>query len=159
VRAQARSSRVEKSKLRYVLEPLTEGRFSMVKGRHEWRLVGAEQGARVFAEAPTARRTAAGRISRLLVRLIQGVEHIPGMYELITEGFAALAVAPDAEAVGVEYLVVLRAVSRLGYVPQTRALDAFLSSTGYASELALQASAHKIPLARAINEALQASGL
>jgi hypothetical protein len=94
-----------------------------------------------------------------LVRLIQGVEHIPGMYELITEGFAALAVAPDAEAVGVEYLVVLRAVSRLGYVPQTRALDAFLSSTGYASELALQASAHKIPLARAINEALQASGL
>ncbi|MDB5224703.1 MAG: repair protein RecO, repair protein RecO [Candidatus Adlerbacteria bacterium] len=159
VRASARSSRAEKSKLRYVLEPLTMGRFSLIRGRHEWRLTGAEAAERAFSAALPERRTAAGRISRLLIRLIQGQEPVPALFDVVESGFAALASVPDDEAVGVEYITVLRIVSLLGYLPQSRALEQFVGTSSYGRDLNLQAGSMKPALAKAINTALEVSGL
>ena len=72
VRARAQSARVEKSKLRYGLEQLNRGRYSFVKGKHEWRLVGVEEVSRALLAPTIAERRVAGRIAKLLLRLMPG---------------------------------------------------------------------------------------
>src|SRR3989344_164867 len=57
VRAMARSARAESSKLRYVLESFTHARFTLLRGKNEWKLVGVEQASRVCAGASYARST------------------------------------------------------------------------------------------------------
>src|SRR5690242_20457595 len=73
LRAKATSTRAESSKLRYGLEPLTHARFSFVQGRYEWKLTGVEVEGKLLSPRSDA-RAAAGRISKLLLRLIRGEE-------------------------------------------------------------------------------------
>ena len=74
VRAKATSTRAESSKLRYGLEALSLARFSFVQGRYEWKLTGVEAISRELLPPTLAARVAAGRIAKLLLRLVQGQE-------------------------------------------------------------------------------------
>lgn len=156
VRASARSTRVDVSKLRYGLEPLTAARYSFVKGRHEWRLVQVEEPRNAFTRALPAQRTAAGRVSQLLLRLIQGAEHSPLLYKDVTDGFALLAATPQTAEV--EVVLVLRILSHLGYLPEVPALAPFVDSE-FSMELSAKALESRSLLVRTINEALKVSGL
>ena len=160
IRAVARSARVERSKLRYGLEPLTSGRFSFVQGKHEWRLVGAERVSRKFLDAPVGRARALGRIARLLLRLVQGEEPLPELYKTVAEGFAYLPRAqsePDAEAI--ECVLVLRILAHLGYLPHTPEVAPFLERDFFSLELSAEVTQSRALLIRAINESLGATGL
>lgn len=159
VRASARSARAERSKLRYGLEPLTLGRFSFVQGKREWKLTGAERVSHELLPQGMAARSAAGRVARLVLRLIPGQEPVPRLFEVLRTGLVALAQAKEArEAAGIEYLLVLKILSVLGYVPHTQELAAF-AGEDFSLDAALRAHAARAQLARAINEALKASGL
>lgn len=155
VRGSARSTRLNVSKLRYGLEPLTRARFSFVKGRHEWRLVSVERAENLFAAATPAERAAAGRVSQLLVRLIQGQEPSTALYADVVAGFAALR---KHDIVSVETVLVLRVLHHLGYLPHTEALAPFVEAD-YSLELSAEALKSKSLLIRTINESLQATGL
>lgn len=169
VRAKATSARSEKSKLRYGLEPLTRGRFSFVKGRSEWRLIGVEQVSRAFASAPLSARTRIGQVSRLLMRLLRGQEPNPELFGAVLDGFDVLSkVEQDAdpsrlggrdEADAVECVLVLRILARLGYLPELPAVAPFVESGAYSPGLAAQALSSRRLLIKLINESLQASGL
>ena len=172
VRASARSARAERSKLRYGLEPLTLGRFSFVRGKHEWRLVGAERVSREFLMAPAPRTRALGRIARLLLRLVQGEEPLPELYKTVAEGFEYLPRATgEPEAESIECVLVLRILAHLGYLPQTSELRPFLErdfparttgfvrSGGFSPEFFAEAARSRALLIRAINESLGATGL
>jgi DNA repair protein RecO len=156
VRANARSTRVEISKLRYGLEPLTHARFSFVKGRHEWRLVQVESATHLFAAASARNRSAAGRVALLLMRLVRGQETAPLLYEDISEGFAAIAQTEHVDAV--ETVLVLRILAHLGYLPHTEALAPFVEGD-FSIDLAARALQSRSLLIRTINESLQATGL
>lgn len=156
VRARAQSARAEKSKLRFGLEPLTLGRFSFVRGRSEWRLVGVERVSTALG-APLCGRTAMGRVSRLLLRLVHGEEPAT-LYRTVEEGFAALKEASALEAEALECVLVLRILAELGYVARTSELEEFLDSA-YDPALALRAAAARASLVRTINESLHATGL
>ena len=91
LRASAKSARREHSKLRYALEPFTIARFSFIRGKSEWKLIGAEQVSRPLCVAPVKNRAAAGRIARLLSRLVQGEESSPALYTTVADGFGLLA--------------------------------------------------------------------
>jgi DNA repair protein RecO (recombination protein O) len=160
IRAAARSTRVEKSKLRYGLEPLTYARFSFVRGKHDWRLVGVEN-ARHDAVGPTVlRRQAAGRISKLVTRLVQGEEPVPALFDILSEGLVFLAnAANDVDAQAIETVLVLRILSQLGYLPHTPELTPFISDQLFSIELAAAAAQSRSLLVKAINESLQQSGL
>lgn len=158
VRAKATSARAETSKLRYGLEPLTRARFSFVKGRSEWRLVGVEQVSREFVSAPLTTRNRLGQVSALLTRLIVGAEPSPDLYAVVSNGFDTLArVSQDADSV--ECVLVLRILSQLGYLPQLPLVTPFVESDTYSAELAAQAADARKNLIKLINESLQASGL
>lgn len=171
IRAAARSSRVEESKLRYGLEPLTRARFSFVRGKAEWRLVGVESIAKDCLPLDAPRRTRSGQVARLLLRLVQGEEPMPELYHTVREGLMFMAaereqpartaegVQSGGDAQAVECVLVLRVLSQLGYLPHTPALTPFIQDTFFSIELAAEAARARTLLVRTINESLQQSGL
>ncbi len=160
IRASARSSRVEQSKLRYGLEPLTRARFAFVRGKAEWRLVGVEFISRDCVGANSMRRQASGRIAKLLLRLVQGEERVAPLYHAVREGLLFLAAATsEQDAQAIECVLVLRVLAQLGYLPHTPELKPFISDTFFSLELAAEAARARTLLIRTINESLQSSGL
>lgn len=159
VRVKATSARAEASKLRYGLETLSQGRYSMVHGRAEWKLVGVEGVSHTLAAGGSDRRTRSGKIAKLLLRLIHGEERVPALYKTVVEGLGAIsraAMAADAEAI--ETVLVLRVLAHLGYLPHTQALAQFIEGE-YSVEMSAEALKSRTLLVRAINESLTATGL
>lgn len=156
LRARATGARKEASKLRYGLEPLTAARYSLVRGRHEWRLVGVEGVARRHIAGTPPQRAAMARVARLLTRLIHGQEASAELFKTVTDGFDALgaSAAPDS----VEVVLVLRILSQLGYLPHTEALAPFIEGE-FGIDIAAKALEARALLIRTINESLQATGL
>jgi recombinational DNA repair protein (RecF pathway) len=146
VRARAQSARREASKLRYGIEPLTLGRYTFVRGAHEWRLTGVDDLERI----PTS--PMAGRIIRLLLRLVQGQEPNERLYSDVVAG---LVLPSSAEA---EAVLVLRILSHLGYLPHTEALAPYIDAD-ISPELSVRAMQDRALLIRTINESLRATGL
>ncbi len=160
IRASARSTRVEKSKLRYGLEPLTQARFSFVRGKHEWRLVGVEDASSKCLPASALRRQRSGQVAKLVMRLVQGEEPVPALFTSLSEGLVFLANAKSEEdAQAIETVLVLRILSQLGYLPHTKELAPFISGPLFSLELAAAAAQSRSLLVKAINESLQQSGL
>ncbi len=159
VRAIVRSARGEKSKLRYGAEVGTRGRFSLVRGRHEWRLVGVECTVRHLTTLSTTKRSAIGRVSFLLLRLIQGQEAVPELYKTVEGGLASLYEVDNLNLPSIECLLVLRILARLGYIPHIPELTPFISSDIFSPELVEMISQSRPLLVRTINESLKASEL
>jgi DNA repair protein RecO len=158
IRASARSARFEKSKLRYGLEMLTTGRFSLVRGRYEWKLTGIENSARNLMH--TQRRASLARIAKLLLRLIHGEEPVPELYLLVTDGLAYLSRAvSQKDADSIECVLVLRILASLGYLPQTAELAPFIEKDFFSMELSAEVERSRTLLIRTINESLFATGL
>lgn len=160
VRAAARSARRDRSKLRYGLEPFTVGRFTFVQGRSEWKYIGGEKLSRELLGAPAAARAAAGRVAKLLMRLIHGEERAPVLFASAREGFVLLAQAQRREEVeALECVLVLRILFNLGYLPKTPELSPFLEDGGFSVALAAEAARSRSALIKTINESLSATGL
>jgi len=160
VRALARSARAEKSKLRYSLEPLSCGTFSLIRGKYEWKLVGAGQVSGAYLAPVAGSRRTAARATRLLLRLINGEDPMPALYQTVLRGLAALAQAKTQEQEdALECVLVLRILSHLGYLPKTPELSPFVVSDEFGVELAARALKARAALVRTINESLGATGL
>ncbi len=159
VRAKATSARAEQSKLRYGLETLSLGRYCLVRGKAEWKLTGVENVSRILTGGGAPRRARAGKIAKLLLRLIHGEERVPALYKTVVEGLGAMARASsDSDAEAIETVLVLRVLAHLGYLPRTQALEQFIDGE-YSVELSAEALKSRSLLVRAINESLTATGL
>lgn len=159
IRASARSGRLERSKLRYGLETLTSGTFSFVRGKHDWKLTGTGHLSRHCVGRGRLARAAAGRIARLLLRLIQGEEPVPRIYAGVRAGLVYIAIADERDIELAECLTVLRILSELGYVHGGKALEPFLVTSDVTDELVGQVRISKQTLIRAINASLSETGL
>ncbi len=161
--AKAQSSRLSRSKLRYFLEPLSIARFSLVRGKHEWKIVNGHQHEKdraQFAESSRDARHAVGKILQLLTRLIHGEEASPALYDQVVEGIGLLLTARSREEVdGIESVLVLRTLHHLGYLPKTPELAPFIGDSALSMELAASAAVSRSALIRSINESLMATGL
>ena len=176
LRAHATRARVEKSKLRYGLEVLTRARFALVHG-HQWRLTGVVEPSRAWARAGAAPRGAMGRVSRLLLRLVAGVEPSPELYRIVVEGFDVLTqpkllekksgrpgdgdprtFLKEVSVESIETVLVLRILANLGYLPHSEALAPFIDG-GFDIDLSAKALEARALLVRTINESLRATGL
>jgi DNA repair protein RecO len=154
IRSSARSARREVGKLRYGLEPLTLAKFSLIRGKYEWKLTGTQDISHALVSQNLASRQAAGRIARLITRLVHGEEPQLDLYTTVREGLMALARGADVEAV-----LVLRILSHLGYLPDTKELKPFIEQDFFSLELAEQMTASRKLIIKAINESLGATGL
>jgi len=160
VKAVARSARREASKLRYSIEPLSRGTYSFIRGKHEWKLTGAVGVSQSFSiETSIEKRQAAGRIARLLLRLIHGEEYNQGLYATVAEGLSALSRSDNVLTADIETVLVLRVISHLGYLPQTPQLRPFIEQDFFSMELSAEIQKSRELILKAINESLSATGL
>lgn len=160
IRASARSGRLERSKLRYGLEPLTHGQFSLVRGKYDWKLTGTHDLSRPFVHASIAQRKTAGRIGRLLLRLIQGEEPVRDLFGVVSNGLAHIAQEPDEQTLlHIECILVLRILAQLGYVEGGEAVNEFLKTNDFSESLIAEAKKQRSTLIRAINASLAETGL
>jgi DNA repair protein RecO len=157
VRASARSARKEVSKLRYGLEPLTLARYSLVRGKHDWKLTGVEHIEHMRAGGAAA--AGQGKVARLLLRLVRGEEQSPELFALTVGGFLALAKASPKDFQSLECVLVLRLLASLGYVPHSPELEPFLLVDDYSPEILSEAQRARSTLVRIINASLSATGL
>ena len=152
VAATARSARKEASKLRFGLEPLTLAQFCFVRGTHEWRIAEV-QNIRFLKSSVRA-----GRIVKLLLRLVQGQEGAPKLFDAVAEGLHAFVHAKEEHAEAIECVLVLRILSHLGYLPHSEALAPFVEGR-FSIELSAKALESRALLVKTINDSLHATGL
>lgn len=113
--ARAGAARALESKLRYGLQDFSYSTISLVRGKHEWRVIGATLIENFYYATPSREHRAALRTSlRSVRRFLTGAEAEPRLFDQVLEGVRALAHNdPGQEA---QSLFLLRMLYRLGYV-------------------------------------------
>jgi DNA repair protein RecO len=124
VSAVAAGVRRSASKLRYHTQDFSVRRFSLVRGRDLWRLVGAEEIADVIPIDPrTSSESLAvyARVLSLIRRLVRGQEKneqvfltLFSLYKLLVSAISAEIARIDLSAL--ETLAVFRILHSLGYI-------------------------------------------
>jgi hypothetical protein len=133
---------------------LTQAKYSFIRGKYEWKLTSALSISHALMPESALGRQAAGRIARLISRLIRGEEPNVALYTTVADGLGALARGADVEAV-----LVLRILSHLGYLPDTPELKPFIEKDFFSMELADRIAVSRSLLIKTINESLGATGL
>ncbi len=158
VRLRAQSARRSEGKLRYALEPMTEGTYSFVRGAQSNRLIGAQAETVLLNMNTTASRRTAGQIGRLLLRLLPGEESEPELFRMVHAGFIFMTTCAPEDLPEAECILVLSILSKLGYLSEEASLAQFaeapLTQEGIAQMRTIRPSA-----VRAINHVLSLSGL
>lgn len=112
--ARATGVREERSKMRYALQPFSVCRVTLVRGKHEWKLTGAESVSNAYFKAKDrAARGALLKLAKLVERLVVGEESNPMLYATVHDGFMHLA---EDGSDGAFLVVAFRLLAALGYV-------------------------------------------
>ena len=116
VRARAQSVRRPGAKLAAALTTFAESSLVLVRGRESWRIAGAVLEENWFLRMQyTARRTRASRVSGLVLRLVVGEAHDPGLFPVMNSFFEALTVLPEDMQEAAEILAALCVLRALGF--------------------------------------------
>lgn len=163
VAASAQGIRLERSKLRYAL---TEGAMltvSLVRGREQWRVVGAVSNEHVWQVYRDNRiaLTLFTRICALVVRLVPRDEAHGDVHALVTtltESLKNLEYLTGERAIFLEGVVVARLLDMLGYFPKKEEYRDLLAAP-LTPELVDTMNVVRSAFIADINRALQASHL
>ena len=158
VSVRAQSAREGTGKLRYVLEPFTIGSFSFVRGKRGARIIGGVAYESAAQGLSGKKRNVLGNVSRLLLRLLPGEEPHPFLCKLVIQGFRYLKEASEERREAIECALILTVLKELGYVSNDITLLPFTQSPFNETILA-EFSNKRVPVIRAINQALRESGL
>lgn len=158
--ATAKSIREERSKLRFALQDFSRAQVTFVRGKHDWRIVGAEATNNMYYR--TDDRGVRGmmmRTVRLLRRLLHGEEPHADLFDMVSEAFESF----DEETTDTELfeaILTLRILHLLGYVAPKKEYEAVLRASAMTEALEaahdIKATAH---IEGAIKHALQVSHL
>lgn len=163
VRAIARSVREERSKLRYSLQPFVCSQISLVLGKEDWRITGAQEEVNFYGALCDDREKVLflSRFGSLVRRLVQGEEKNKELYETIERGLHFLKdnALTKEQIEDIEHLLVLRVLYVLGYVSKQGALESYLDSAQLANELLEEVTPQKRAIRTAINRALREAHL
>ena len=163
IRANVRSVRNERSKLRYGLENLSETTLSLVRGREVWRVTGAlpRQNFYHSLKDDFEKLTLLLRIITLVRRLVQGEEKNKYLYLVIRELCIALSGGEhtEEELEGIECVAALRILHNLGYLKHESVFVRFFDDTMFSKEVAQDAYKKKEKAILEINNSLTASHL
>lgn len=115
VRASAQGVRRSGAKLASSLATFAESSVVLVRGRENWRVVGAVLEKNWFTHMQTDSRVRAARVSNLLLRLVVGEAYDPALFLITTGFFKALTELPEDVRDAAEVLAVLRILAVLGF--------------------------------------------
>ncbi len=155
VKARAQGVRKPGAKLASAVQTLNESDVILVRGKDGWRLSGATLAKDWFATLPAPARSRAGRISRLLMRLVHGESNDAAPFYIFRGLLETLPTLTDPEADAAETLAALRLLRALG-------LDAGTIPGGegqYDASTLAEVIASRRDLILRVNRGIEASGL
>jgi recombinational DNA repair protein (RecF pathway) len=152
------SLRAEKSKLRYATQDLARLYAELVRGKHDWRLVGAVTVAQPMA-GNRAGTAIFARIADLVTRLVVGQDHNEYLFATLAEAHEALMREQGTDAATVEIVCVARVLYALGYLSTEAFTTTLFTHTAYNATHIAEAEYLKAPLITSINRALSETQL
>ncbi|MDO8492763.1 MAG: recombination protein O N-terminal domain-containing protein [bacterium] len=164
VEAKAQGVRLNKSKLRYSLQAISKTRISLVRGREQWRIVGAQEPTHYwldFKEEPE-KVALIERFLFLVRRLIHGEERNLRVYQTLNLAINFLEetkVISNEELYLLEIVAVARILSALGYFEPKKTYLEILEENGITAESLTKANLCKKELLFDINSALKETHL
>lgn len=114
VKARAQGVRKPGAKLAGALQTLYEADTILVRGKDGWRLSGATLAKNWFETLSPGARSRAGRIARLMLRMMHGESNDPAHYYIFRGFLEALPLLSEEEAEAAECLAALRMLRVLG---------------------------------------------
>lgn len=118
VRATVQGIRKLSSRLRYTLQDFSYARVDLVQGKNIWRITSATK-----IEEPYVRTqnqlVVFARILEFIRRLFQGEEPVPVVFSILEQFLAfcgSCGEISEEDLFGLEYIVVLKVLSELGYI-------------------------------------------
>ena len=114
VRARAQGVRRPGAKLAAATQTLSECDAILLRGKETWRLSGALPVRNRFTELSQEARARAGRIARLLLRLVQGETNDPTLFRSYQSFLNALTNLPNDAGEYAECLAALHLLRALG---------------------------------------------
>jgi len=158
--ALAKSAREERSKLRPHLQVGTFGRYTLVRGAYEWRMIGAfdTQSTYFLLADKKSAQQASARLFSVVRQLVRGEEKNSELLDVLWEFLNTLKMLSDEEVRIAERLALVRILASLGYVAPRRDVPHL---EGNMFDGATLRALHPFEgrLMKTINDALLASGL
>jgi len=158
--AVAKSLREMRSKLRPLLSSNQQLDLSLVRGREFWRIVSVEAkdgGQMILSpEEQLLRR----RIFFLLRRLLAGEGKDIKLYEDIVQAFDSWRIDHEKlELIDLEWLMIIRILRQLGYLPTCDQLKVFLGPLPLTDEIMLTLKGFRSLAINVINQTFEDSDL
>lgn len=159
VYASAQGVRKMSSKLRFVLQDFSYIKIDLVKGRDFWRVTSASKTGQLEKISDENNLEISANISMLLKRLLAGEEPNEILFGELLNGFSALESSKSfEESRNIEIILVLRILSRLGYIGDGQISGHFINSP-LEKELVFEISKSKAKILSEINKALKETHL
>jgi len=162
VNAIATGARKGSSKRSSALTELSLGKFSLVRGKKDWRLTNAELDINVYATLKNNKKLLHSIVQplSLVEKLVQGEEKNKSLYEILEESieFAISNKLTEEEIKYFEIFTVAKLLGELGYLNKEDA-GAIFTREKITKELLQTVAKSKTQLIRAINKGIRASGL
>ena len=125
--AHAQGVRVLQSKLRSHLVPHALTRISLIRGKVEWRVVGAESLVRLD-RFPATPRAALLRVLSLAAHTTLPDDPHTNHFPLMREAMSVLITLPEASVPALELLTVLKIIAHAGFLPDDAELTPYLTA-------------------------------
>ena len=154
--AVVQSGRVLRSKLRPSIQDFTIGHYALVRGKNEWKLVGAKSSSNIFFElhSEPEKILVLSQVLSLLKKLLMEGEESREIYDLLREFIEYLPRTSVAELKSLECLVLLRILTKLGVLrPSAKLMPCFEDNRIDAEMLTLVAT-NRAEAIKLINESL-----
>lgn len=155
LRARVQSIRSSGAKLQSALQTLCAADIVLVKGKEEWRVMGAIGKENFARSLPYAARARVARVASLLQRLLHGESHDTDAYKIFTAFLVALPSLSLEEQDAAECLLALRILRLSGH----DAGDIPGSLNAYDAETLQTVLRTRSALVARINHGIAASGL
>jgi DNA repair protein RecO len=155
--ARATSVREEKSKMRYALQPFSRVRITVVRGKREWRLIGAECRHNAFFNAhDRTSRASLVKLLKLVDRFVVGEEPHLALYQEVVQGMAHL----EQEGSDASFQVLaFRVLAHLGYMAPEGPLLHVLEAPSLSDAISLTSEEVRRSLGHSVVNALAVSHL
>ncbi|MBP9802892.1 MAG: DNA repair protein RecO [Candidatus Pacebacteria bacterium] len=158
VYAEAQGIRKISSKLRFVLQDFNYLKLDFVQRKNIWRITNAIKTNELEnLNKDFYKLKIVANISKLLLRLLPGIEPNPTLFEEVVNGFFLLEKNNSKEELkNIEIVLVLRILSNLGYIGEN---FEDLTRSPFENELLGILSQNKVKIIKEINKALRETQL
>lgn len=157
----AKSLRLARSRLRFVLQRFSEARIDIVRGKHGWRLTSAQTiHTHSHLHRHPYRRITLAAFSALLLRMVQGEEAHDELYVAYKQAITFLGtLSSRIDCANMEIYFAVNILSLLGYWKEEEGEEILFQTVGFTTEGLAAVAAKRSQLVKKVNSGLAESQL